>query len=64
MGDWAIGGAVTTLSAAGGTFSEFIFPSGEDVRVELAVNAAPIPAAAWFFGSALIGLGALKRKKA
>ncbi|MCX2983384.1 hypothetical protein EYC98_21195 [Halieaceae bacterium IMCC14734] len=28
------------------------------------IGAVPIPAAAWLFGSALMGLGALKRKKA
>ena len=28
------------------------------------VSAVPIPAAAWLFGSALLGLGVLKRKKA
>ncbi len=28
------------------------------------VSAVPIPAAAWLFGSAILGLGALKRKKA
>jgi hypothetical protein len=28
------------------------------------ISSVPIPAAAWLFGSALLGLGALKRKKA
>lgn len=27
------------------------------------VNAVPLPAAAWLFGSALLGLGAIKRRK-
>jgi hypothetical protein len=30
----------------------------------LSTSAVPLPAAAWLFGSALLGLGALKRKKA
>ena len=40
----------------------------EDTLIEFAefraVSQVPIPAAAWLFGSALLGLGALKRKKA
>ena len=31
---------------------------------DIAVSSVPVPAAVWLFGSALIGLGALKRKKA
>jgi hypothetical protein len=33
-------------------------------RFEARVSDVPLPAAAWLFGSALLGLGALKRKKA
>jgi hypothetical protein len=32
--------------------------------IEASVSTVPIPAAAWLFGSALLGLGAVKRKKA
>lgn len=34
------------------------------VAMDVQVEAVPIPAAAWLFGSALLGLGAIKRRKA
>ncbi|MEP5567918.1 MAG: VPLPA-CTERM sorting domain-containing protein [Halioglobus sp.] len=34
-----------------------------DVRIWATASAVPIPAAAWLFGSALLGLGAMKRKR-
>ena len=35
-----------------------------DYNIIFTVNEVPIPAAAWLFGSALLGLGAIKRRKA
>lgn len=59
---FAIGGAITTL---GGIGNESIFSySHEDIRVELVINAVPIPGAVLLFGSGLVGLiGLAKRKK-
>ena len=37
---------------------------GGEIRGQVIVNAVPLPAAAWLFGSALLGLGIVKRKKA
>lgn len=50
FGDLAIGTIAGVSDAGGHTGS-------------LVVTAVPIPAAAWLFGSALLGLGAIKRKK-
>lgn len=49
----------STRGLAGPNFS---FSSG--FTVANSISSVPIPAAAWLFGSALLGLGALKRKKA
>jgi hypothetical protein len=37
--------------------------SGANLKFISTVSAVPIPAAAWLFGSALLGLGAIKRKR-
>jgi hypothetical protein len=42
--------------------NEFL-DSSWNYTVSLEVTAVPIPAAAWLFGSALLGLGVVKRKK-
>ena len=52
--------ALDQFSAAQvGIYSVSLSISGDDYFSEV-----PIPAAAWLFGSALLGLGAMKRKKA
>jgi hypothetical protein len=64
-------GSVDCLWAIGGSFdpATFVFgnsgspANGGGVR-ELVTSVVPVPAAAWLFGSALLGLVALKRKKA
>jgi hypothetical protein len=57
---------VTTIDFVATTTSFSIF-NGEKVNypsaVQLNYNSVPIPAAAWLFGSALIGLAGIKRKK-
>jgi hypothetical protein len=40
-----------------------IDPGSEDVWASWSLSPVPVPAAAWLFGSALIGLGAIKRKR-
>ena len=40
------------------------FMAGVDVHGSSTVSAVPLPAAAWLFGSAVLGLGALRRKQA
>jgi hypothetical protein len=37
---------------------------GTDFNGTVSSSAVPLPAAAWLFGSALLGFGALKRRKA
>ncbi len=49
-GSWSITQSATFTRNGDGNYAVF--------------SAVPIPAAAWLFGSALLGLGALKRKKA
>jgi hypothetical protein len=36
----------------------------DNISITADVSAVPVPAAAWLFGSALLGLGAVKRRKA
>jgi hypothetical protein len=48
---------VYTSSTLGGTWKSTNFTS-------FTVSEVPIPAAAWLFGSALLGLGVIKRRKA
>jgi hypothetical protein len=38
-------------------------PTGGDYVLNVSVSAVPIPAAAWLFGSGLIGLAGLKRRQ-
>jgi hypothetical protein len=45
-----------------GTYNDQKYIFADDFT--LALNPVPIPAAAWLFGSALLGLGVVKRKKA
>jgi hypothetical protein len=44
--------------------SGYAFIDKTGVTVDVAVSPVPLPAAAWLFGSALLGLGVVKRKKA
>ena len=46
-----------------GLYSCLSQPASRGTYVVERVSPVPIPAAAWLFGSALLGLGALKRKK-
>lgn len=47
-----------TVVSVGGVDS-----TAELVGTEFSVTAVPVPAAAWLFGSALVGLGVVRRKK-
>jgi hypothetical protein len=40
-----------------------LFGASDGIFLEGTVSAVPVPAAAWLFGSALIGLAGIKRKK-
>ena len=61
---------VFDLAAGSGKICLFYATAGcipgatEAVRFEGSFSEVPIPAAAWLFGSALLGLGAIKRRKA
>jgi hypothetical protein len=58
---------ITGLSREAEGWNDFPFGGGQYYRryiVSGSVSTVPIPAAAWLFGSALLGLGVLKRKKA
>jgi hypothetical protein len=64
-------GGTVALFTAGGPDGEGICNNADCSGVSAfrgfsggSVSAVPIPAAAWLFGSALLGLGALKRRKA
>ena len=62
-GDIALGGALTTLGSIG---EEHLFSFSQDnPSVELVVSTStiPIPAALWLFGSGLVGLIGIARKK-
>lgn len=52
-------GTRLNFGALGTTYSD----GTQNVLNYSVVNAVPIPAAAWLFGSALLGLGAIKRKR-
>jgi len=58
----------STLTLAGSGFDQIIFDvSGTDnsfVVDNLTINAVPVPAAVWLFGSALAAFGWMRRKKA
>ena len=47
-----------------GNLMPFLRAYSETFDYEMELNPVPIPAAAWLFGSALLGLGVLKRRKA
>jgi hypothetical protein len=61
----AFGGGITlqfnsTCGADGGCFADFTV---DNVSISSDVSSVPVPAAAWLFGSALLGLGGIARKK-
>lgn len=57
---FAVGGFSDTL-----TGNQVLFQtSGIAPNAQLDVQPVPVPAAAWMFGSAVLGLGALRRKRA
>jgi len=60
---------VTALSEPAFASGYILFPDGERIYMEFAptvsataVNPVPLPAAAWLFGSALLGLGFMRRR--
>ena len=64
-GEFAIGGAVTTLRSPLSTAERIFGWSHTNSNVELIVSTIPIPASVWLFGSGLLGLvGMARRKKA
>jgi hypothetical protein len=61
-GDW-LNLELVTFSAEGGN-SGFLNEAGAAVELDnIAVSAVPVPAAVWLFGSALAGLGWMRRKQ-
>lgn len=61
-GDW-LNLELVTFSGEGGGFG-FLEEAGAQVELDnINVSAVPIPAAAWLFGSALAGLGWMRRKQ-
>ena len=56
---------MSTLELVSGLDYTSPISSDDDwARLEARVSAVPLPAAAWLFGSAIIGLGVVKRKRA
>lgn len=68
LGDTALNlaqaGVYRALST-GTYYLEYAFANGDPLAygVTTQISAVPLPAAAWLFGSALLGLGALRRKQ-
>lgn len=61
----AFGGGITlqfnsTCGADANCFADFTI---DNVSISADVSSVPVPAAAWLFGSALLGLGGIARKK-
>jgi hypothetical protein len=65
--DMVSGGELSTVNFsqawAGLTSVEFIAVGAPGVLDNIVVNAVPVPAAVWLFGSALAGLGWFRRRK-
>lgn len=55
-----VGQSFTTLGMSQGSYVYTLTGSGDTITV----NVVPIPAAVWLFGSALVGLGWMRRKQA
>ena len=63
----------TTTGQVGFSFTQTFITEGEwqaicgvhgsSMSTNIAVSAVPVPAAAWLFGSALVGLAGVKRKR-
>jgi len=64
----SLGSSLINISAGpGGDWQDAFFnvqPVADYVGATLSVNAVPVPAAAWLFGSGLIGLIGIARRKA
>ena len=61
-GDW-LNLELVTFSASGGGFG-FFEEAGAQIQLDnVSVSAVPVPAAVWLFGSALAGLGWMRRKQ-
>lgn len=59
----AFGGYAFMLRADGSRTLDFISPTGHSDYVSTAVATVPVPAAAWLFGSGLLGLSGIARRK-
>jgi hypothetical protein len=66
FGDTSLQTALPNLSEFEASFATMFFDgaSADATITAMNVSAVPLPAAVWLFGSALLGLGAMKRKKA
>lgn len=58
----AFGGYAFMLRADGSRILDFIAPTGHSDYVSTSVSAVPVPAAAWLFGSGLLGLLGIARR--
>jgi hypothetical protein len=58
----AFGGYSFMLRADGSRILDFIAPTGHSDYVSTAMSAVPVPAAAWLFGSGLLGLLGIARR--
>jgi hypothetical protein len=63
-GEFAIGGSVTTLGFGSGDQERLFGLTDAGMVRQLELTLVPIPAAVWLFGSALAGLGWIRRKQA
>jgi hypothetical protein len=62
-GEFAMGGLVTTLGFGSGDQERVFGGTDAGMTRQLELTLVPIPAAVWLFGSALAGLGWLRRKQ-
>ena len=64
-GIWYADSNVNPLNLAGTAFTvEFTGAFGELMAVDLVISQIPVPAAVWLFGSGLIGLVGVARRRA
>lgn len=63
--NWIISGATfASLGMNVGAYTVSDILNGESISVQIGVSPVPVPAAAWLFGSALLGFFGFSRKKA